>query len=71
MTDEKWCLDCPHCGKVEGYAPAEREEEQETQPEESDSVIEEDVFETTSGPSPRVRCPRCGRWMSADRVGPA
>lgn len=71
MTDEKYILDCPHCGDVAGYASTELQGEREdVAPPDEDSVIEEDVFETSSGPVQRVRCPQCGRWVSTDRMRP-
>ena len=70
MTGEKYLLDCPDCGQVEGYVPSDFDED-ERAPADPDMIIEEDVVRTSAGPATRVRCPRCGRWIRPDRAHPA
>ena len=67
MADEKYVLNCPHCGRVEGFVSAEADDDEA--PASDDMLIEEDVVRTRSGTSVRVRCPRCGRpaTTSSDR----
>lgn len=69
MGEEKYVLNCPKCGRVEGIVPTGDEEDETTA--EADVVIEREVVQTPAGISQRVRCPRCGKWIKADRVGPA
>lgn len=67
---EKYVLNCPDCGRVEGYLASDVEEEDDSE-EQADTLIEEEVFEGIHGPSTRLRCPQCGRWTSPDRSRPA
>lgn len=67
--EEKYILNCPRCGRVEGYVPVSSGEPDETP--DSDSVIEEEVVHTPAGPAVRVRCPQCGQWVRPDRARPA
>jgi predicted RNA-binding Zn-ribbon protein involved in translation (DUF1610 family) len=69
MTDQKYVLYCPKCGRVEGFVPETFDQDDDTT--ESDEVISEEVVRTVGGTSTRVRCPRCGGWVPADRVRPA
>ena len=62
---DKLVLNCPRCGKVEGYFPSEEGEDQP--PGTLDEELEEQVFESVHGPKTRVRCPKCGQWLSPDR----
>jgi ribosomal protein S27AE len=73
MTGDKYILDCPRCGKVEGFAPVEVEEEdRDLGPETADTTIEQEEFEQPGHlPTTRLRCPRCGTWVPADRATPA
>ena len=70
MQDEKYILDCPKCGTVEGYLPCESEEE-DAELETSDEMLDEEEFETEGVPITRVYCPQCGSWIPPDRVRPA
>ena len=70
MADEKYVLNCPHCGRVEGFVAAEADDDAEA-PASDDMLIEEEVVRTRSGTSVRVRCPRCGRWITPDHARPA
>lgn len=67
--EEKYILNCPNCGKVEGFFP-ESDDEPEELPD-GEAVIEDDVVNTPAGPAVRVRCPRCGQWVKPDRARPA
>ena len=69
MPEEKYVLNCPHCGRVEGFFFTGLEDDEA--PPDSDSEIQQQVVRTDCGPAVRVRCPRCGRWVKSDRVGPA
>ena len=68
MTNQRYVLHCPSCGRVPGVAPSEDPDDRADAS--SDDVIEEQVFESASGPVTRVRCPRCGRWVSSDLAEP-
>ena len=71
MTDdERYVLNCPHCGQVEGYVPDAFDVDGPGAAA-SDDVIEEEVVATPAGPATRIRCPRCGRWLRPDRARPA
>ena len=70
MTDERYVLNCPRCGRVEGIVPSEDVSDPGSPPV-SDEDIELRQVETASGPTARVRCPRCGGWIVPDRVRPA
>ena len=69
MQEEKFVLNCPKCGRVEGFFPS-AEGESDDAPEE-EMIIDEDVVQTPAGPKMRVRCPSCGQWIAADRARPA
>ncbi|KPK82947.1 MAG: hypothetical protein AMJ81_08765 [Phycisphaerae bacterium SM23_33] len=70
MAEEKYVLNCPRCGRVEGYVSADVENEADSPPD-PDMFIEEQVVRTPGGTATRVRCPRCGRWIKPDRAHPA
>ena len=70
MTGEKYVVDCPDCGPVEGYAPTELDDD-DTGAADPETIIEEEVVRTPKGPARRLRCPRCGRWIPPDRARPA
>lgn len=70
MAEEKYVLNCPHCGQVEGFVSVDAQDEAELPPD-SEMFIEEEVVRTPSGTTTRLRCPRCGRWVKPDRVRPA
>ena len=70
MVDEKYMLNCPRCGRVEGFVPADFDDDQPAS--DTETEIDRDVVQTREGkPAMRVRCPRCGQWVASDRVGPA
>lgn len=72
MADEgKYILDCPHCGEVSVYAEPDIDTDDPSTSFDPDAVMEEEYVETSAGPTRRCRCPRCGKWVSADRVSPA
>ena len=68
--DEKYILQCPRCGRGEGYAPTDTFYA-DGDPESADELIEDESVMTRRGPARRVRCPRCGSWVSPDRVRPS
>lgn len=70
MNGEKYVINCPHCGKVEGYLnnPIDPED---VQPADAEEEIIAETFETQGHPVTEVRCPKCGRWLDADLVCPA
>ena len=71
MPDEKYTLNCPRCGRVEGVLPVLLEEDEEAAPV-ADAVISQEEVLTRSGvPAVRLRCPNCGQWLKADRAAPA
>lgn len=70
MADEKYVLNCPHCGPVEGFVATDLQEQADSPPD-SETFIEEEVVRTPVGTSSRVRCPRCGRWIKPDQIRPA
>ncbi len=70
MTQQKYALYCPKCGRVEGFVPESSDEGGDDGIGEADEVISEEVVRTPSGTSLRVRCPRCGGWVKGDRVRP-
>lgn len=70
MADEKYVLNCPHCGPVEGFVSTDFQEQADSPPD-GEMLIEEDVVRTPAGTTTRVRCPSCGLWIKPDRVGPA
>ncbi|MFW6061208.1 MAG: hypothetical protein ACOC93_00215 [Planctomycetota bacterium] len=64
---QRYSLDCPRCGRVEGVGQTGVEDLAST-PEET---IEERLVEDLEGhPERKVRCPRCGTWVEADRAHP-
>lgn len=67
--EEKVVLNCPRCGRVEGYVPVAAGEDDDSP--ESESIIEEEVVRTPAGPAIRVRCPQCGQWIKPDQARPA
>ena len=69
MPGEKYLVNCPTCGPVEGYLTSDFEEEDDAL--EADVAIEEATVQAAHGATSRVRCPRCGKWLPADRVSPA
>jgi len=69
MGEEKYVLNCPRCGPVEGIVPG-RDADERGLPE-GEVIIEEEVVQTAGGTTTRVRCPRCGGWVKPDRVRPA
>jgi len=75
MNGDKYVISCPHCGRVEGYSSTLEEEERDrdkaVEDTDVDSGIEEDVFEMEGVPVRRIRCPRCGSWISPDLAAPA
>lgn len=70
MLGERFILNCPACGKVEGYMPPETEE-MGGATEDPEAIIVEEVVATSGGITSRVRCPRCGRWTEPSRVSPS
>ncbi len=70
MSEEVYILLCPECGRVEGFAPDAEEDHEETAPA-VDEVIDEEVVNTPSGPTVRIRCPQCGLWIKPDHARPA
>jgi len=72
MLDEKYVLDCPSCGRIEGYVPsAGRLGDDPSEPDDADNLIESQVVQTITGPTTRLRCPKCGTWVEGDRGWPA
>mgnify|MGYP001235139588 CR=1 FL=1 len=72
MLDEKYVVDCPACGRVEGYlAGPTRLGNDPNEPDDAENVIDSEVFEGVHGPISRVRCPKCGAWVPPDCVWPA
>lgn len=69
MNGEEYILDCPECGPVQGFGPAEYYEEHDLGGD-MDMAIEEDAVRTPVGLATKVRCPECGLWVDADRVSP-
>ena len=67
--EEKYVINCPRCGRVEGLVADSSEEPGESP--EAETLIEVDVIRTPAGPAIRMRCPRCGQWVKPDRVHPA
>jgi DNA-directed RNA polymerase subunit RPC12/RpoP len=70
MSPEKYVLNCPRCGRVEGLIESDIEDDPDSLPE-AEHVIAEEVVRTASGTHARIRCPRCGSWIGPDRAGPA
>lgn len=70
MTQQKYVLYCPKCGRVEGFVPEAYDSDDDAigEPEQE---ISEEVVQTAGGTRVRVRCPRCGGWVAPDRVRPA
>lgn len=71
MATEKYILSCPSCGPVEGYIFDELPEDRQREERgilESDALILAETLDTDNGPAVRLRCPRCGSWIHADRV---
>jgi hypothetical protein len=66
-----YALRCPRCGRVEGHAASEVDEEADHAPPDADELIEQREFDSAHGPVTKYRCPRCGTWVDADRVQPA
>ncbi len=71
MPHEKYVLNCPKCGRIEGFIDDALGDEEDEAPSESDLEIEEEVVRTPRGTTTRVRCPRCGGWVKSDRAAPA
>ncbi len=71
MSDERYILECPQCGRVEGYRPDFSGEDDPFGVTSADSLIEEEIVSTPAGPAMRLRCPRCGRWVDPKRARPA
>ena len=67
MSGDRYVLDCPRCGRVEGFAPNDDYDEGGA---ESEAAIDIEVIRTADGPATRVRCPVCGLWVAADRARP-
>ena len=67
---EKYELLCPKCGRVEGYVGSDIEEPDDADSPSSDEEISVEEVQTSHGPTTRVRCPRCGQWIRADRERP-
>jgi uncharacterized C2H2 Zn-finger protein len=63
MATEKCILNCPRCGRVEGYLADEIPGILE-----ADTLIAAETFTTDAGPATRLRCPTCGAWLEADRA---
>ena len=70
MNDEKYVLNCPHCGRVEGFLPGLQSADDDAPPE-AEMQIEQNVVRTRHGSATRFRCPRCGRWLQSDAARPA
>ena len=68
MQGELYIVNCPQCGKVEGYAPTSVEGRDTGMSQER--LIEEETVETPEGTTVRIRCPKCGGWLPADRSVP-
>ena len=68
MSGDRYILDCPKCGRVEGFAPGD--DDYDEGGAEAEAVIDVDVIPTADGPATRVRCPVCGLWLRADRARP-
>ncbi|MGC9455359.1 MAG: hypothetical protein ACP5HU_10920 [Phycisphaerae bacterium] len=68
MPTQRFVLHCPTCGRVTVTAPAVDPDDIDGTSD--DDVLEEQEFETPAGPVTRVRCPRCGRWLSTDLAEP-
>ena len=71
MSQEKYALNCPKCGRVEGFVDSALADDEDDIVADSEVEIEEEVVRTASGTTTRVRCPRCGGWVKSDRLGPA
>lgn len=70
MPNEKYSLNCPRCGRVEGVLPDLLGSDDEAAVT-ADAVISQEVVRTPSGvPGVRLRCPSCGQWVKADRAAP-
>ena len=65
---DRFVMDCPRCGKVEGFIATDTDED--TPPDSPDEEVEEQTFESVHGPVTRVRCPRCSQWLDVDREHP-
>ncbi len=70
MSEQKYILNCPKCGRVEGFLPDANEGYDQASAT-AETVIEEEVVHTPEGVTTRLRCPQCGSWVRPDQVGPA
>jgi predicted RNA-binding Zn-ribbon protein involved in translation (DUF1610 family) len=70
MTEEKYILNCPDCGQVEGFVGDLNPDEEDDLPQ-AEMTIEQRTVLTPTGPETRLRCPACGRWLQGDRARPA
>jgi len=70
MIGEKFIIDCPRCGRVEGFIP-DMDEDLNSTPGDADTDIEEQEFTQEGHPMRRIRCPQCGNWLTGDRSRPA
>lgn len=72
IMTEKYVIQCPKCGPVEGYASLDSDyDESECGPGDADLEIVEEVFDSAGHPVHKVQCPQCGTWLAADRAVPA
>ncbi len=71
MGQEKYVVNCPGCGRVEGFVSSVNGYDDEEDSPEAEMSIEQQDVRTSGGQSTRIRCPRCGRWLQPDRIRPA
>lgn len=70
MSPERYVINCPRCGRVEGLIESDIDDDPDSMPE-AESLIVEQVVRTPSGNYTRVRCPRCGSWIRPSGSRPA
>ncbi|MFW6153883.1 MAG: hypothetical protein ACOC95_01570 [Planctomycetota bacterium] len=68
MPLEMFTLQCPRCGRVEGYPETEAADADVLVDEEA--LITQQEFTSPGGPVTKCRCPQCGTWVDADAVEP-
>ena len=68
MQGELFIIDCPRCGRIEGYAPAEEDDVDPAVGDEDESADEVEFFDRDGKPIHKIRCPRCGGWVQPERT---
>ena len=68
MQGEIFIINCPRCGRLEGYAPTEEDTLEPALGDEDAAADEQEFFARDGHLVHKIRCPRCGGWVEPERT---